>query len=247
MKYEYDAILHETDTGGAYVAFPWDLRKEFGRGRMKVCAEFDGMPYDGSIVNMGVKNPDGSVCYVIGVLKAIRAALNKANGDTVHVVITERKQTTEDKTVMEHRIVKKAQFTVVGVKRRFDSDTSRTEIPKFWDELMAKGEDRPIMGTFGLCLDMEGKEFDYWIADLYFPWEEIPEGCETRVVPAGLWAEFPCTLETLQATNTKIRSEWLPALSGYSVAGEYDVEVYLPPEDGSEEMRVGIWVPLKQD
>ena len=32
------------------------------------------------------------------------------------------------------------------------------------------------MGTFGLCMDMDGKEFDYWIADLYFPWEEIPAG-----------------------------------------------------------------------
>lgn len=90
--YEYDAPLHELpDNGGAYVAFPWDLRKELGKGRVKVHAWFDGIPYDGSIVNMGRKNPDGSVCYVIGVLKAIRAALGKGDGDTIHVVITERK------------------------------------------------------------------------------------------------------------------------------------------------------------
>ena len=57
-KYEYDAVLHETaDNGGAYVAFPWDLREEFGKGRMKVHAWFDGIPYDGSIVNMGVDIP----------------------------------------------------------------------------------------------------------------------------------------------------------------------------------------------
>lgn len=36
---------------------------------------------------MGVKNADGSVCYVIGVLKAIRARLGKRDGDTIHVVI----------------------------------------------------------------------------------------------------------------------------------------------------------------
>ena len=48
---------------------------------MKVHALFDGIPYDGSIVNMGVKNPDGSVCYIIGVLKAIRNKLNKHDGD----------------------------------------------------------------------------------------------------------------------------------------------------------------------
>ena len=91
MRYEYDAVLHElSDNGGAYVVFPWDIRAIFGKGRVKVHAEFDGIPYDGSIVNMGLKNPDGSVCYVIGVLKAIRTALGKDDGDTIHVVIAQR-------------------------------------------------------------------------------------------------------------------------------------------------------------
>ena len=91
MRYEYDAILHEVpESGGAYVAFPWDIRAEFGRGRVKVHASFDGVPYDGSIVNMGVKNPDGSVCYIIGVTKTIRAALGKHDSDTIRVVIEPR-------------------------------------------------------------------------------------------------------------------------------------------------------------
>ena len=87
QSYEYDETLRELPEGGAYVAFPWDIRKEFGKGRVKVHAEFDGVPYDGSIVNMGVKNEDGSVCCIIGVLKSIRKALNKKDGDTLHVVI----------------------------------------------------------------------------------------------------------------------------------------------------------------
>ena len=87
-RYEYDAVLHETaDSGGAYVAFPYNIRREFGKGRIKVHTEFDGIPYDGSIVNMGVKNEDGSVCYIIGVLKSIRKRLGKTDGDTIHVVI----------------------------------------------------------------------------------------------------------------------------------------------------------------
>ena len=86
-QYEYDAVLHENpDSGGAYVAFPWDLRQEFGKGRVKVYAMFDGIPYEGSIVNMGVNNPDGSVCYIIGVLKSIRSKLNKRDGDLIHVI-----------------------------------------------------------------------------------------------------------------------------------------------------------------
>ena len=91
MRYEYDAALHELkDSGGAYVVFPWDLRKETGKGRLKVHATFDGIPYDGSIVNMGLKHPDGSVCYILGVVKAIRTALGKGEGDPIHVIITER-------------------------------------------------------------------------------------------------------------------------------------------------------------
>ena len=89
--YEFDAVLHEMpDSGGAYVIFPWDIRKEFGKGRVKVHVEFDGIPYDGSIVNMGVKDENGAVCYIIGVLKSIRQRLNKKDGDVIRVSITER-------------------------------------------------------------------------------------------------------------------------------------------------------------
>ncbi len=156
------------------------------------------------------------------------------------------KITWEGGSMLDYRIVEKAPFTIIGVKRPFHSDTSYQEIPKFWEEWLAQGEDRPILGTFGVCIDMDGKNFDYWIADLYFPWEEIPEGCETRVIPGSCWAQFPCTMETLQDTNTKIWSEWLPSLQGYTLAGEYDIEVYLPSEDGSGDMSVYIWVPLKR-
>lgn len=85
--YEYDAPLHEMGEGGAYLEFPWDIRQEFGRGRLKVHALFDGIPYDGSVVNMGVKKEDGSICYIIGVLKSIRRQLGKKDGDFIHVVI----------------------------------------------------------------------------------------------------------------------------------------------------------------
>ena len=91
--YEYDAIIQSSNSGrgGAYVPFPYDIRTEFGKGRVKVNATFDGEPYEGSIVNMGVKNSDGSICYVIGILKDIRAKISKQPGDSVHVVIIECK------------------------------------------------------------------------------------------------------------------------------------------------------------
>ena len=86
-RYEYGAVLHEEPDGGAWVVFPRDLRKEFGRGRVKVHASFDGIPYDGSVVNMGLKNEDGSVCYVLGARKAIRQKLGKVDGETIRVAV----------------------------------------------------------------------------------------------------------------------------------------------------------------
>lgn len=85
--YEFDAVIKAADRGGAYVIFPWDIRREFGKGRIKVHAEFEGIPYDGSIVNMGVKNEDGTICYILGIRKAIRQALHKEIGDQVHVKV----------------------------------------------------------------------------------------------------------------------------------------------------------------
>jgi hypothetical protein len=88
--YRYEAEIMPADKGGAYVPFPYDIRAEFGEGRVKVHATFDGEPYDGSIVNMGVKNADGSVCYIIGVRKDIRNKIGKQIGETVSVTIRER-------------------------------------------------------------------------------------------------------------------------------------------------------------
>ena len=148
--------------------------------------------------------------------------------------------------MLDYRISEKAPFTVVGVKRRFNSDTSYQEIPKFWNEWLAHGENRPVMGSFGICIDMDGKNFDYWIADMYLPWKEIPEGCETRLIPGGLWAQFRCTLKTLQTVNTQIWSEWLPSLKEYSLAGDYDLEFYMEPDENGE-CECYIWVPLKKN
>ncbi|MBQ6961269.1 MAG: DUF1905 domain-containing protein [Clostridia bacterium] len=93
-NYVFDAVLCDVpDKGGAYVVFPWNIREEFGKGRVKVHATFDGIPYDGSIVNMGVKDEAGEICYILGVLKSIRQAIGKQPGDSVRVVISPMKST----------------------------------------------------------------------------------------------------------------------------------------------------------
>ncbi len=86
-KFSFKATICEGSGGGAFLPVPVDIKKEFGKGRLKVSVTFDGEPYIGSIVNMGVKNEDGSVCYIIGILKSIRAKIGKNIGDSVAVTV----------------------------------------------------------------------------------------------------------------------------------------------------------------
>lgn len=88
--YQFDAPIQAATIGkgGACVACPFDIRDLFGKGRVKVHATFDEVSYDGSIVNMGVKNLDGSICYILGIRKDIRAKLHKSIGDVVAVTVT---------------------------------------------------------------------------------------------------------------------------------------------------------------
>lgn len=91
MIKEFDAVIKKVEgLDGAYIEVPFDIKAEYGKGRLAVWATFDGEPYEGSIVNMGIKNPDGSVCYIIGLRKDIRAKIGKQPGDTVKVKIKER-------------------------------------------------------------------------------------------------------------------------------------------------------------
>ena len=78
-------IERSGDMDAAYVVVPVDIRAVYGVGRLKVEATFDGEPYSGSVVNMGVKDADGRICYIIGITKAIRHKIGKSFGDTVEV------------------------------------------------------------------------------------------------------------------------------------------------------------------
>ena len=83
--YEFDAVIQKVpDIDGAYVNIPFDVKKEFGKGRVKVHVDFDGTAYEGSIVRMETPG------HILGVRKDIRALIGKQQGDTDHVVMRER-------------------------------------------------------------------------------------------------------------------------------------------------------------
>ena len=91
QNYAFEAEIKKVPgIDGAYVEMPFDIREEFGKGRVKVHATFDGEPYDSSIVNMGLKHDDDSICYIIGLRKDIRTKIGKQPGDSIKVTIIER-------------------------------------------------------------------------------------------------------------------------------------------------------------
>ena len=149
----------------------------------------------------------------------------------------------EGGSMLEYRIVEKAAFTIMGKSRSFDTETSYVEIPKYWQEHYAMGGGEMIKGVFGACVDSDGKNFDYFIADLYFPCIDVPKECTTHTFPAGIWVVFPYSGEcpkSLQDVNTKIWSEWLPNCKEYKLSGNYSIEFYESPENGE------IWVPVEK-
>ena len=88
MEHRFTARLERSgDMDAAYVVVPVDIRTAYGVGRLRVEATFDGAPYRGSVVNMGVRDANGNICYVIGITKAIRQRLGKSFGDTVAVTL----------------------------------------------------------------------------------------------------------------------------------------------------------------
>lgn len=83
--YEFRAVIIQNgDMDAGYIEFPFNVREEFNKGRVKVHATFDGYPYDGSLVKMGTE------CHIIGIRKDIRKAIGKSFGDEILVTVKER-------------------------------------------------------------------------------------------------------------------------------------------------------------
>lgn len=96
--------------------------------------------------------------------------------------------------------------------RRFSMEGSYSEIPKFWQE------------------HMSGRGFV--IGD---PRQEVPEGYETRQIPAP---------KALRDVNTRIWNEWLPNCTEYRLGGNYDIEMYTAPTEDPAKTYSEIWIPV---
>lgn len=91
IKLLFESLIYKAEeTGGVYVVFLYDIKEEFGRGRVKVSVTFNGELYNGSIVNIEVREEDESICYIISLRKDIRSRIRKQPTNKVHVTIKEQ-------------------------------------------------------------------------------------------------------------------------------------------------------------
>ena len=83
--YKFTAVIQKVEgIDGAYVEIPFDVREEFGKGRVKVTATFDGVAYVVCLDKLGVP------LFFFGIIKDIRAKIVKRPGDAIEVTIRER-------------------------------------------------------------------------------------------------------------------------------------------------------------
>lgn len=158
--------------------------------------------------------------------------------------------------LMDYKITKKEAFTVIANARTFAYEGAKETIPQFWQEHYQQGKGETVMGMYGINMDedMGHSTFEYLIADPYDPVREIPEGFVVRTIPSFDWAVFPCRgpmPDSLQDVNTKIFTEWLPALKEYEFAAGYCVEYYddpskYPKGTSDENYYCEIWIPVKK-
>lgn len=158
--------------------------------------------------------------------------------------------------IMDYRIEKKEAFTALGAAKTFSYENAKEKVPEFWKEHYAAGNGQYVCGMFGINIDeqMGNDTFEYLIADMYDPVKDVPEGFVTKTIPAFTWAVFPCKgamPDALQDVNTKIFSEWLPALKDYEFAAGYCIEMYddaskYPKGTQDENYYCEIWIPVKK-
>jgi AraC family transcriptional regulator len=155
--------------------------------------------------------------------------------------------------VLQGAPVRHDAFNVAGVSARIEH-AHKEAIPTLWPKLfkhLAK-EKKSDWRTYGVCWGDEGEDAFNYMAAIEIPaGAKVPQGLETKSIPAQSYLVFRLTLDgnelhgQMQAAAKEIWSEQIPK-SGRHLAKGPDLEVYPqnfdPNRAGST---VDFWVPLE--
>ncbi|KIL37824.1 AraC family transcriptional regulator [Gordoniibacillus kamchatkensis] len=166
---------------------------------------------------------------------------------------------------MEHRIVTKPAFKVIGYELRTSTNDGENlrQIPAFWQDYIQGGWGRRIPNRvhkeswveLGIChsFDMESGTFAYMIGMEAEHFEGVPEDLVCREFMPAEYAVFttpkvpPAQLSpSIQSTWRAIFAEWFPH-SGYEHAGTPEFELYDERcHPGNPEVQIDIYIPVKR-
>lgn len=158
------------------------------------------------------------------------------------------------------RIEKKEAFRVIGY--RIKTTNKRREgtkaIPQHWEamqksqkdkELLALAKQDHLLGINIYNTDAnDARNFEYLIG-VQSDTTLFDDGSE-YIVPANVWAIFPCTKETIGKTEAQAITKWLPKagykplnkgyITGRMKSGAPDIECY-----GSDE-QAEVWIAVQE-
>ena len=156
---------------------------------------------------------------------------------------------------MKCKIVERAAFQVIGVKREFPMvDGGNKGISTFWNEVNKNGivdllfqlNNGQMKSVLGVVADSDSKHMmEYWVAT-EFSGDDVPEGLLVLDIPASRWAVFEVNgpmPDAMQESWKKIYSQWFPA-SGYQQAGP-SLEVYNDNNTTDPTFYSEIWISVK--
>lgn len=158
---------------------------------------------------------------------------------------------------MDYVIEKMKNLKLIGFEKKISYETAYQDIPAFWEEFKKKYCHKESLfkiisecciGKYGICVDMNSKEFRYIIAGCY-DGQAIPEGMSIIEIPIATWAKFKCSGPlpgALQSVNTKIYKEWLPGNPHYEFNLGMNIEYYTMDNPQASDYRSEIWIPVTE-
>jgi len=151
--------------------------------------------------------------------------------------------------LMKHRTISLPAFTVVGISLRTSNDRPQ-EIGKLWQQFCAEGmaaqiPNKKSENIYSLYLDYEGDHTKPYT--LVIGWEvhdasSLPEGFESRTVPAAKYALIPANGKQPDSVIAAWQQIWRSDLAR-TYSGDFDLYASQGPDPSDQE--VNIYVAIR--